>query len=267
MAINTLQAEASTENVGNNADTLKIVDSAPTAHKESNVSNTCDNQVKEKGSLSSGITESRQKKNYFRRINQGQVNFLEEQEVSHKMDSFMNKLKPMVQKLEIVESLSVDCSKNMTVNTGNFFQEEFPEMKFTALDNLNASMNSTLKNSEILGKTDQDEELDSGKTQQKSDHISKEIYEKTLTCYQGRTALQDVTNASEFSHPSLPKSPQILEENSAQPVRARAAICYKEPSLNRKLRRGDQFTDTQFLYSPVYKVKKKRSCKSKSKFI
>ncbi|NXJ10474.1 SGO1 protein, partial [Odontophorus gujanensis] len=136
-----------------------------------------------------------------------------------------------------------------------------------ALDNLNASMNSILKNSEILGKTDQDEALDSGKAKQKSDHVSREIYEKTLTCYHGRTALQDVTNTSEFSHPSLPKSPQILEENSAQPVRrAKAAICYKEPSLNRKLRRGDQFTDTQFLHSPVYEVKKKRSCRSKSKF-
>ncbi|OXB53434.1 hypothetical protein ASZ78_010311 [Callipepla squamata] len=233
-AINIQQAKASTENVGNNADTLKGVDSAPTVRKESNFSNICDNQVKGKVSLSSGITESRQKKNYFGRIDQGQVNFLEDQEVSHKMDSFVTKLKPMVQKLEIVESLPVDCSENTTVNTGNFFQGGFPEMKFTAVDNLNASMNSVLKNPEILGKTDQDEALDSGKAKQKSDHVSKEIYEKTLTHYHGRAALQDVTNTGEFSHPSLPKSPRTLEENSAQPVRrARAAICYKEPPLNR----------------------------------
>ncbi|XP_031457043.1 shugoshin 2 [Phasianus colchicus] len=268
MAMNIPQVKASTRNFGSNADTLKRVDSSPAACEESNISNSCDNQVKEKGSLSSGVMESRQKKNYFRHIDQGQMNFLNDQEVSHEMDSFINKLKPTVQKLEILESLPVDCSKNITISTGSFFQKGFSEMKPTALDNLNAPMNSVLKNSEMSGKTDQDKALVSGKANQKSDHISKEISEKTLTHCHGRTALQDVTNTSEFSHTSLPKSSQILEENSAEPVRrGRAAICYKEPPLNRKLRRGDQFTDTQFLHSPVYKVKKKRSFKSKSKFI
>ncbi|NXK47597.1 SGO1 protein, partial [Chauna torquata] len=136
-----------------------------------------------------------------------------------------------------------------------------------ALDNPNASMNfSILKNSEILGKNDQD----AGKAEQKLDHVSKETYEKILAPGHGRTALQDLTNTtvcSHASHTSLSKSPKILEESSAAPVRrGRATICYKEPNLSRKLRRGDQFTDTQFLHSPVYKVKNKRSFKSKSKF-
>ncbi|NXC42815.1 SGO1 protein, partial [Penelope pileata] len=136
-----------------------------------------------------------------------------------------------------------------------------------ALGNCNASVNSILKNSETFGKNDQDKALDAGKAEQKLDCISKEIYEKTLTPCHGRKALQDLTNTSESSHTSLPKSPKILEENSAELVtRRRATICYKEPSLNQKLRRGDQFTDTQFLHSPIYKVKKKRSFKSKSKF-
>ncbi|NXP43456.1 SGO1 protein, partial [Heliornis fulica] len=82
-----------------------------------------------------------------------------------------------------------------------------------------------------------------------------------------RKALQDLTNASIHSNASLPKSPKTLQENSAAaPTRRRATICYKEPNLHSKLRRGDQFTDTQFLNSPVYKVKNKRSFKSKSKF-
>ncbi|NXL52353.1 SGO1 protein, partial [Podilymbus podiceps] len=137
-----------------------------------------------------------------------------------------------------------------------------------ALANYNASMNfSILKNSEICGENDPHKALDAGKAEQKLDHISKETYKKALTPCHGRKAMQDLTNTGVCSHNSLPKSPKTLEENSAAPSRrGRAVICYKEPNLNSKLRRGDQFTDTQFLDSPVYKVKNKRSFKSKSKF-
>ncbi|KFQ94795.1 Shugoshin-like 1, partial [Nipponia nippon] len=137
-----------------------------------------------------------------------------------------------------------------------------------ALDNHSASINfSILKNSEICGENDHNKALDAGKAEQKLDHISKETYKKPLTPCHGRKALQDLTNTSIRSHTSSPKPPTTLEENSAALTRrGRAAICYKEPSLNSKLRRGDQFTDTQFLDSSVYKVKNKRSFKSKSKF-
>ncbi|NXK84241.1 SGO1 protein, partial [Amazona guildingii] len=134
------------------------------------------------------------------------------------------------------------------------------------LDNHSGSVNfSILKNSEISGENDHNKALDAGKAEQKMDQISKETHRKTLTPCHGRKVLQDVTNASIQSHTSSPKSFKTLEENSAAPSRqTRANICYKEPKLNSKLRRGDQFTDTQFLNSPVYKVKK-RSFKSKSK--
>ncbi|NXA25092.1 SGO1 protein, partial [Ibidorhyncha struthersii] len=137
-----------------------------------------------------------------------------------------------------------------------------------AIDNHNASMNpSILKNSETCGENDHHKALDAEKAEQKLDHISKETYIKTLTPCHGRKALQDLTNTSIQSHASLFESPKTLEENSAAPSRRRrATICYKEPSLSSKLRRGDQFTDTQFLDSPIYKVKNKTSFKSKSKF-
>ncbi|NXC69246.1 SGO1 protein, partial [Anhinga anhinga] len=137
-----------------------------------------------------------------------------------------------------------------------------------ALDNHNASMNfSVLENSEICGANGHNKALDAGKAEQKLDHISKETYKKTLTPCHGRKALQDLTNTSVCSHTSIPKSPKTSEENPTAPSRrVRTSICYKEPKLNSKLRRGDQFTDTQFLDPPVYKVKNKRSFKNKSKF-
>ncbi|KFU84973.1 Shugoshin-like 1, partial [Chaetura pelagica] len=136
-----------------------------------------------------------------------------------------------------------------------------------ALDNHNASLNfSKLENSEVCREDDHNKALAAGKAEQKLDRVSKETYNKT-TPRHGRKALQELTNRSIQSHTSVTKSPKTSEENSAAPSRrGRATICYKEPSINSKLRRGDQFTDTQFLDSPVYKVKKKRSLKSKSKF-
>ncbi|XP_075009671.1 shugoshin 2 [Calonectris borealis] len=266
VAVNTPQAK---EQLDNDANMLKKVDSSSVAHKNPHISNSPDNQVKHKQRFSSDITETRPDKNYFRHIDRGGQNILDDQEVPHEIDSFMSKLKPTVQKSEFLKFLPIECSKNMPLNVDSFFQEGLSNVELPALDNHNASMNfPILKNSEISGENDHNKALDAGKAEQKLDHISKETYKKTLSPCHGRKSLQDLTNTSIRSHTSLPKSPKTLEENSAAPSRrGRATICYKEPNLNRKLRRGDQFTDTQFLDSPVYKVKNKRSFKSKSKFI
>ncbi|XP_069637858.1 shugoshin 2 isoform X2 [Haliaeetus albicilla] len=266
VAMNTPQAK---EQVEDDANTLKKADSSSVAHKNPHISNSPDNQVKQKQRFGSDSTETRPEKSYFRHIDQGRQNILDDQKVPHEIDSFMSKLNPMVQKSEFLKFLPVECSKNMPFNVDSFLQEGLSNVELPAFDNHNASMNfSILKNSEICGENAHNKALDTGKAEEKPDHISKEAYKKTLTPCHGSMALQDLTNTSIRSHTSLPKSSKTLEENSAAPSRRGiTTICYKEPNLNSKLRRGDQFTDTQFLDSPVYKVKNKRSFKSKSKFI
>ncbi|NXP35319.1 SGO1 protein, partial [Leiothrix lutea] len=134
-----------------------------------------------------------------------------------------------------------------------------------ALDNHSASSNfSILKSSEI--QNDRHETSDAEKAEQNMDHISKQSNKNILTPCHGRKAFQDLTNTSIQFHTSVPQSPQTLEDSAVPLRRSRPTICYKEPSLHSKLRRGDRFTDTQFLNSPVYKGKNKGNFKSKSKF-
>ncbi|XP_030133466.3 uncharacterized protein [Taeniopygia guttata] len=58
-------------------------------------------------------------------------------------------------------------------------------------------------------------------------------------------------------------SPRVLSHSGSEEAlgcstrRKRKPACYKEPSIRRKLRQGDPFTDTAFLYSALYKSKEK----------
>ena len=88
------------EQVDDDANTLKKVDSSSVAHKSPPISNSPDNQAKRKQRFSSDVTETRPEKNYFMHMDQGGQNILDDQEVPHEIDSFTSKLKPTVQKLE-----------------------------------------------------------------------------------------------------------------------------------------------------------------------
>ncbi|XP_068052327.1 shugoshin 2 isoform X2 [Anomalospiza imberbis] len=256
VALNIPQAK---EQVDVDANRLKKVDSSEVANKTCHISNFPDKHVKHKRKFSSDITDTGREKSYFRHIAQTGQNILDDQEVPHEINSFVSKMKPVIE---------AECCKNMPFKTDSSSQEGLPDVKLPALDNHNASINfSILKSSEIHRQNYHNEAPDAEKTEQNMDHLSKQSNKNTLTPCHGRKAFQELTNTSIKFHTSVPKSPQTLEDSAAAPLRrGRPTICYKEPNLHSKLRRGDRFTDTQFLNSPVYKVKNKGNFKSKSKF-
>ncbi|NWX49062.1 SGO1 protein, partial [Steatornis caripensis] len=74
-----------------------------------------------------------------------------------------------------------------------------------------------------------------------------------------RGHLCDVTNTASLL-PSTGNAPVVPEgEGPRSPKRKRSCtltVSYKEPSIAGKLRRGDPFTDTNFLNSPIFKQRK-----------
>ncbi|NXX83723.1 SGO1 protein, partial [Urocolius indicus] len=70
--------------------------------------------------------------------------------------------------------------------------------------------------------------------------------------------LCDVTNTTS-AFPSAENATIVPEEGAKSPKRKRSCtltVTYKEPNLLKKLRRGDPFTDTHFLSSPIFKQQK-----------
>ncbi|XP_048848826.1 shugoshin 1 isoform X2 [Brienomyrus brachyistius] len=85
-----------------------------------------------------------------------------------------------------------------------------------------------------------------------------------------RTTPCDVTNLSSAAFRKSSVGRPRPSSTDSTPVLARKRRCtitvdYKEPTLSVKLRRGDRFTDTKFLCSPIFKQKSRRSLKKQPK--
>ncbi|XP_068603534.1 shugoshin 1 [Brachionichthys hirsutus] len=83
--------------------------------------------------------------------------------------------------------------------------------------------------------------------------------------------LCDVTNLSPAAYRkftrggSRPSDALCSTPAPARKRRCTVVVDYKEPTLNAKLRRGDKFTDLQFLQSPIFKQKSGRKSVQKSR--
>ncbi|XP_070583361.1 shugoshin 1 [Erythrolamprus reginae] len=80
--------------------------------------------------------------------------------------------------------------------------------------------------------------------------------------------LSDITNVASTSYQTIsyPASSSAGNVATHQRRRNTSHVSYKEPSLRGKLRRGDPFTDTSLLNSPVFKERKYTKSKSLSRY-
>ncbi|KAM9418422.1 shugoshin 1 [Salvelinus alpinus] len=80
--------------------------------------------------------------------------------------------------------------------------------------------------------------------------------------------LSDVTNLTPAAYRKFSLKSSRPSDRCSTPVpgrkrRSTMTVDYKEPSLHAKLRRGDKFTDTKFLLSPIFKQKPRKSMKTR----
>ncbi|NWJ10510.1 SGO1 protein, partial [Crypturellus undulatus] len=105
------------------------------------------------------------------------------------------------------------------------------------------------------------------KLQNEKEAKSSKSSDKSIESFEPSRSLRDVTNTASSL---LPGTARAVPQGEASPAPKRKRSCtltvsYKEPSIAGKLRRGDPFTDTYFLNSPIFKQKKDAKRRSPKK--
>ncbi|XP_039208831.1 shugoshin 2-like isoform X2 [Crotalus tigris] len=143
----------------------------------------------------------------------------------------------------------VDITKTLSLNpdspsvglskSSRYVEVQKSPERDCALSIISAVFKENIKQLEISGREEK----------QPIQAIAKTSAENAVLQENGNKVLKNLTN-------SIP-----LETTIYPSRRRKKDISYVEPSLNRKLRRGDPFTITDFLSSPIYKTKKKKLTK------
>ncbi|XP_025971777.2 uncharacterized protein LOC112992674 isoform X2 [Dromaius novaehollandiae] len=157
-----------------------------------------------------------------------------------------------------LESSTVTCSAALPLGSR---LTDLPVSKSLGTEgNKIPEKSSVWPESTLIFKERNAEEIPEGRNQVESS--SKEHSQSSSLQELDIRPLQDLTNARTLPSPSSGGASGRLSRRRRDPA------CYAEPKLNRKLRRGDPFTNTEFLHSPVYKTSKKMTkAKAKTKKI